>query len=38
MKSKFTQPFGTVDGTIVIDGKEEKFTAFGVVEDHHAVW
>ena len=38
MKSKFTQPFGTVDGTIIIDGKEEKFTAIGVVEDHHAVW
>ena len=38
MKSKFIQPFGTLDGTIVIDGKEEKFTALGVVEDHHAVW
>ena len=38
MKSKFIQPFGTLDGTVMIDGKPEKFTAFGVVEDHHAVW
>lgn len=38
MKSKFVQPFGTLDGTVMIDGKQERFTAFGVVEDHHAVW
>lgn len=38
MKSKFTQPFGTLDGTVLIDGKEEKFTAFGVSEDQHAIW
>ena len=38
MKSQFIQPFGTVDGTVVINGKEEKFTALGVVEDHHAIW
>lgn len=38
MKSRFTQPFGRIDGTILIDGKHEKFTAYGVVEDHHAVW
>jgi hypothetical protein len=38
MKSKFTQPFGTLDGTILIDGKLEQFTAYGVVEDHHAIW
>lgn len=38
MKSKFIQPFGTVDGTVLIDGATEKFTAFGVCEDHHAVW
>lgn len=38
MKSKFIQTFGTIDGTVLIDGKEEKFTAFGVAEDHHAVW
>ena len=38
MKSQFTQPFGTLDGTVMIDGNPERFTAFGVVEDHHAVW
>lgn len=38
MKSRFIQPFGTIDGTVVIDGKQERFTAFGVVEDHHAIW
>ncbi|MFN8284020.1 MAG: DUF2804 domain-containing protein [Chitinophagales bacterium] len=38
LKSRFTQPFGTIDGTVVIDGKEERFTAIGVVEDHHAIW
>ena len=38
MKSQFIQPFGTLDGTIIIDGKAEKFSAFGVVEDHHAIW
>ncbi len=37
-KSKFTQPFGKLDGSVIIDGKEEKFTAIGVAEDHHAVW
>lgn len=38
MKSQFIQPFGTLDGTVVIDGKTERFTAYGVVEDHHAIW
>ncbi len=38
MKSNFIQPFGTLDGTVIIDGKQEQFTAFGVIEDHHAVW
>jgi len=38
MKSKFIQPFGTLDGSVMIDGKEEKFTAIGVAEDHHAIW
>jgi hypothetical protein len=38
MKSQFIQPFGTIDGTVMIDGKQERFTALGVVEDHHAVW
>lgn len=38
MKSNFIQPFGTLDGTITIEGKEEAFTAIGVAEDHHALW
>lgn len=38
MKSKFIQPFGTLDGTLLINGKKEKFIAYGVAEDHHAVW
>jgi hypothetical protein len=38
MKSQFIQPFGTLDGTVLIDGKQERFTAYGVVEDHHAIW
>ena len=38
MKSKFIQPFGIVDGTVLINGIAEKFTAFGVSEDHHALW
>jgi hypothetical protein len=38
MKSNFIQPFGTLDGTVLIDGKEERFTAIGVIEDHDAVW
>ncbi len=38
LKSQFIQPFGMIDGTLMINGKPEKFTALGVVEDHHAVW
>jgi hypothetical protein len=38
LKSQFIQPFGKIDGTVVINGTTEKFTALGVVEDHHAVW
>lgn len=38
MKSNFTQPFGMIDGTVTINGITEKFTAYGVAEDHHAVW
>lgn len=38
MKSIFTQPYGQFKGKISIDGQEEVFTGFGVVEDHLAVW
>ncbi len=38
MKSIFTQPFGKYEGTISINGVTEQFTAYGVCEDHLAVW
>jgi hypothetical protein len=38
MKSIFTQPFGKYEGTIRLGGREESFTAWGVAEEHLAVW
>lgn len=38
LRSKFIQPYGTFDGIIKIDGESEKFTGFGVTEDHLALW
>lgn len=38
MKSIFVQAYGTVRGTILINGMRETFTAYGVSEDHHALW
>lgn len=38
LKSKFVQPYGAFDGQLKIDGKVEKFSGFGVTEDHTAVW
>lgn len=38
LKSKFVQPYGVFDGQIKIDGTTEKFTGYGVTEDHLAVW
>lgn len=38
MKSKFTQPFGKYIGTVNYQGVQEKFTAWGVAEEHLAVW
>lgn len=38
MKSIFTQPFGKYTGTVLLDGVKEKFTAWGVAEEHLAVW
>ena len=38
LKSQFTQPYGVFSGSIKINGKTEKFTGNGVVEDHLAVW
>jgi hypothetical protein len=37
-KSKFVQPYGVFDGQIKIGGESEKFTGYGVTEDHLAVW
>ncbi len=38
MKSIFTQPFGEYNGTVTVNGISEKFTAWGVSEEHLAVW
>lgn len=38
MRSKFIQPFGMLDGTVLLNGVEEKFVAYGVAEDHYALW
>lgn len=38
MKSLFTQVFGKIEGTVNINNQTEKFTAFGVAEEHFALW
>ncbi|MCO5231469.1 MAG: DUF2804 domain-containing protein [Chitinophagales bacterium] len=38
MKSIFTQPFGEYNGTVMVNGIKENFTAWGVAEEHLAVW
>lgn len=38
MKSIFTQAFGSISGSLMINGASEKFTAYGVAEDHLARW
>ncbi|MCB9033235.1 MAG: DUF2804 family protein [Chitinophagales bacterium] len=38
MKSWFIQPYGKFSGTIQFNNNKEAFTAFGVVEDHIALW
>ncbi|MCZ2394862.1 MAG: DUF2804 domain-containing protein [Chitinophagales bacterium] len=38
MKSVFIQPFGEYTGTITVNGVKENFTAWGVAEEHLAVW
>ncbi len=38
MKSIFTQVYGKISGTLLINGVRESFTATGVCEDHHALW
>jgi hypothetical protein len=38
LKSRFVQPYGTFDGQIKIGDTVDKFTGYGVTEDHLAVW
>lgn len=38
MKSKFVQPYGVFDGQLKLGDQVEKFTGYGVTEDHLAVW
>lgn len=38
MKSIFIQPFGVMEGTVTLNGQQENFKAYGVMEDHQAVW
>lgn len=38
LKSIFTQTYGKISGTLLLDGNKEAFTAYGVGEDHHALW
>ncbi|MCO5249400.1 MAG: DUF2804 domain-containing protein [Chitinophagales bacterium] len=38
MKSSFTQPFGKYEGIVTINGNSENFTAWGVAEEHFALW
>ncbi|MFN8286172.1 MAG: DUF2804 domain-containing protein [Chitinophagales bacterium] len=38
MKSIFTQAYGSIAGSITLNGSSEKFSAFGVAEDHLARW
>jgi len=38
MRSKFVQPYGTFDGVLQLGGASEKFSGYGVTEDHLALW
>lgn len=38
LKSKFVQPYGVFDGQIKIGDSVDKFTGYGVTEDHLALW
>jgi hypothetical protein len=38
MKSQFIQPYGVFDGQIKLGETAEKFSGYGVTEDHLAVW
>lgn len=38
LRSQFVQPYGMFDGHVRLGDQAEKFTGFGVTEDHLAVW
>ena len=38
MKSIFIQPFGVFEGKVTLNGITENFKAYGVMEDHQAIW
>jgi hypothetical protein len=38
MRSQFVQPYGIFDGQIKVNGETEKFSGYGVTEDHLALW
>jgi len=38
MKSLFTQPYGTFEGVMTVNGQQLKLKGQGVVEDHYAKW
>lgn len=38
LKSNFTQIFGRIEGVVNVNQQEEKFSAYGVAEDHLALW
>lgn len=38
VRSRFVQPYGIFDGQIQINGAMEKFSGYGVTEDHFALW
>ncbi|WP_052598388.1 DUF2804 family protein [Aureispira sp. CCB-QB1] len=38
LKSKFTQVFGQINGKIRHQGTWKKFTGYGVMEEHEAIW
>ncbi|HRP68883.1 MAG TPA: DUF2804 family protein [Turneriella sp.] len=38
LRSKFIQPYGIFDGQVQVGDTTEKFTGYGVTEDHLALW
>ena len=38
LASRFVQLFGRFQGHVMLDGEQRAFSAYGVVEEHHALW